>query len=154
MALSYQVKIRAKNAENQQRTLTFSPLSSEIDSTDNLNNFAQKLQPLLTETITSAEAYRIRTVDNYASTVDAGTDGIPNSTQDSTIYELTNSVGSKRITISRSASAAESDTSAFTAYATAVYDFGHQLTTYYIGDYSIEDVTLRAIFDTEIEDPT
>jgi len=153
MALQYQVKIHAKG-EDRSRTLTFSPMYSQIDDVENLNRFSQKLQPLLTETITSAECYRIRSVDNYASTVEAGVDGIPDSTQDSTIYFLNNADGTKRVTISRSASAAESDTAAFTAYAEAVYAFGTELTTYLEGDYSIEDVTLRAVFDTQIEDPS
>lgn len=154
MSLSYQVKIKAKGTNDRTRTLTFTPMASQIDETENLNNFAQKLQPLITETITSAEVYRVRSVDNYQSTVPAGTDGLPDSTQDSTIYVLNNSVGSKRVTISKSASAAQSDTAAFTAYATAAYEFAGQLTTYLIGDYTVEDVTLRAIYDTEVEDPT
>lgn len=153
MALAYQIKIRAKDSEGTQRTLTFTPMNSNVDDYETLNNFAQKLQPLLTETITSAECYRVRTVDNYQSTVAPGVDGIPDSTQDSTIYILANSVGTKRVTISRSASAAQSDTTAFNAYATAVYDFGSQLSSYLIGDYGVDDVTLRAVFDTEVEEP-
>jgi len=153
MAISYQVKIRTKNAEGNQRTLTFQPLIEPIDADEQLNEFAQALQPLLTETITSAECYRIRSIDNYQSTLETGSDGLPDSTQDSTIFYLTNDVGSKRVTISKSASAAESDTVAFNAYASAVYNFGDQLITYLEGDYAVNDVTLRAVYDYEVAEP-
>jgi len=154
MAIGYQVKIRAKNAQNQQRTLTFSPLLEVIDTDQALNEFAQKLQPLITETITAAECYRIRSVDNYESTSAPGIDGLPESTQDSTIIQLDNDIGTKKVTISKSASAAESDTTQFAAYATAVYEFADELTTYLVGDYAVTDVTLRAIYDTEVENPS
>lgn len=155
MSISYQVKIRAKNASNQQRTITFQPFLNTIDTDEALNEFAQKLQPVITDTITAAECYRVRSIDHYKSTHPPGIDGLPNSTQDSTIILLENDVGSKRVTISKSASAAESDTAAFNAYASAVYDFANsQLTSYYVGDYAVTDATLRAIYDTEFEDPS
>lgn len=153
MAINYQVKVRTENNTGQKRTITFQNLLNTIDEDQFLNAFAQKLQPVITDSITSVECYRVRSVDNYQSTVPPGKDGLPNSTKDSTIFLFDNDVGSKRITISNSASAAESDTAAFNAYATAVYEFGDELTSYLVGDYAVTDVTLRAIYDYEVDNP-
>lgn len=151
MAISYAVRIRTTNAEQKKRTITFQNLLETIDTDAELKGFAEALQPVLPETITSYEAVRTRSL-NTPLTAAVGKDGLPNSTQDNTIYLLDNDKGSKRVTISKSASAAESDTAAFAAYATAVYNFGDQLSTYLVGDYAVTDVTLRAIYDTQVSE--
>lgn len=149
MAISYAVRIKTTNAEGKNRTITFQNMLATVDTDSELKGFAEALQPVLPETITSYEVVRTRAL-NDTLTAAVGTDGLPESTQDNTIYLLSNDVGNKRITISKSASAAESDTAAFTSYATAVYNFADQLTTYLVGDYTVEDVTLRAIYDTQV----
>ena len=153
MSIDYQVKIRAESADGKKRTITFNNFHNTIDEDTMLQTFANKFQPVITDSITSVECYRIRSIDNFQPSVQPGVDNLPNSTKDSTIFHLENDIGAKNITISNSASAVESDTEAFAAYATAVYEFGDELTTYVLGDYAITDVTLRAMYDYEIENP-
>ena len=153
MALQSAVKIRARNAAGQNRTITFSPFLETIDTDVALKEFAEKVQPVITDSITSYEVYRIRSGEDTI-TASPGVDGMPNSTKDSTIFKLENDIGAKTITIQQSASAYESDTAAFNAYATAVYDLGNELTTYVVGDYAVTDVTLRATYDYQVEDPS
>ena len=153
MALEYQAKFRAVSADGKKRTITISPFDAAIDTDNAIKEFAEKLQPVITDSITSYEVYRIRSIDT-ALTAQPGSDGIPDSTKDSTIIKLVNATDDKTITIANSASAYESDTAAFNAYATAVYEFASELTGMLEGDYSVDDVTLRAVFDYEVADPS
>jgi len=151
MALSYQAKFQMYNSETQKsRTITIGPLLEVIDTDNAITTMAQKLQPLVTDSITAYSVVRTRKISD-ALGVNPGEDVIVDSTKDSTIFKMSNDTGSKLITISNSASAVESDTTQWAAFADAVYEFGDELSTYLIGDYGVEDVTLRAIYDTQVE---
>ena len=151
MALTYQGKFQMYNSEtNKYRTLTIGPLLETSDTDNAVKTIAQKLQPLVTDSITAYSVVRTRKLDT-ALGVNPGEDVIVASTKDSTIFKMSNATGSKTITISNSASAIESDTTQWAAFADAVYEFGSELSTYLEGDYEVEDVTLRAVYDTQIE---
>ena len=151
----YKVTAKSKYDDNgtiKNRTITImTNADPAIDSDSAVREVLDYLQPLITDTLTGEVTIsRIHTYE-AANTVPAGVDLLED-TQDQFIYTLVNATNTKTVTIKNAAAVDPSDTAKWATLTTAVNNYSSRvLTAYMEGDYSTDQVSLRAYTDYEIE---